>query len=456
MRWLITVFLVTSAAVPFYIDVEVADGARINLQRTLLLLLILGNIAMLMVNKPVSRRLAIFVKREPVLSASLLGYSVWIVFSAALSGSLSAIFIALNEVASGPMFFFIVAILLFSYGYFKPPLKPLLVACIFVFVFALVEVVIGRNIFAEIFAQGRGGTIGATEITRNGLLRVKSTFEHPLTLAHFTLMTTPLLLPLVQPRFGPRISLYAYLGLGLIVLFLTGSRSGILIAALLLFFGYVVQQKLSRSRATSLPAWVLVVPLIAAFGVVVMVAVLQRSGAGGLTSYTREAQIVNAKIAIANRPWFGTGTGRASSEALYNIGLQDRNAIRLWEANSQTIDNRFVSNALNFGIPALLFNLTIFFLSAWKGTKFWMNRMMREKMRACGMEYVFLGYYISFLGGFCFLFAYSIFTVDAFLYFSMAGMLSAMHFVRFHRVGHTKRVYASRPPAARNAVAAMA
>lgn len=228
----------------------------------------------------------------------------------------------------------------------------LLSACMVVAV-ALVEMVVGHNLFLNILKiDSEYLAEMLLDKTRNGVNRVQATFSHPLTLSEFLVFTTPLAFWWALQR-GVRwlrlAVLLALLALFALVVVKTGSRSGI--GAFVVILGALATLFLVRLALIAAEAPVSGLYLLLAFvvvaGAVLGIFLLQdilvgHSAAEKGSSYARVVM-------------WRTGLAKAQLSPLLGYGVDTAAKVVGFVANGiLTIDSYYLSVLVDGGFPALL------------------------------------------------------------------------------------------------------
>lgn len=235
------------------------------------------------------------------------------------------------------------------------------------------EVVLRRNVFDGLLQVENVSTqLAFLEDLRDGFYRAKGTFQHPLVLAHFLVSFGLLFLAkgLFHPHpttiGGLRWSLLGVICLGCV--YFTNTRSGLAIGVvfgvLLLSLRYLVWLRgfANQVKATMLRLQLMWLPVLAAGGVYVLADLMAgRSEAERSSSSSRMLTIVNAFSNIGESPLigFGVGLGDTKGGTSYAGG-------RMY-----TVDNLFLLQTLDNGIPAALLLLACFVYCAWRITPRW-------------------------------------------------------------------------------------
>lgn len=415
-------YLVALLTIPFYIGIEPVQNAQINAERILLVLL-----AAAIVKRDV---LPTFVGAVRDLAAerklifwSVTGYFALRMVAAILSPYAVSIPIALYEIASNLIVFFAFFAIFSRLNVDQEVSKILRFGIILIAGVVALELVLGFNIFTALAPEGAGAAINNASIARSGLLRVKGTFEHPLTLAHMIVMILPLFLFAKLPISSKArlLSIALLVGMG----FATGSRSGLVLMAVQLGLWAVLRPmriNLGAGHITTRGVAFAVAPLVLA---AVLVLAEQRSGAGLFESHVREAQIRNGLIAIREKPFFGFGPGPGAIAAITEGMRGGIGAMKLWRANLGTVDNWYLSVLLSSGFMGFAAFVLLIGSILYQGVELFSNAARRYWLQQQGWDGLALGLLIGCTFGAIFMAILSIFTLHP-LFFILAAWLTAI------------------------------
>ncbi len=235
-----------------------------------------------------------------------------------------------------------------------------------------VEVVLRRNVFDGLLQVENISTqLAFLEDLRDGFYRAKGTFQHPLVLAHFLVSFGLLFLAkgLFHPKplgAGAKWSLLG--GICLSCVYFTNTRSGLAIGVvfgvLLLSLRYLVWLRgfANQVMAMMLRLQLMWLPILAAGGAYVLADLMAgRSAAERSSSSSRLLTLVNAFDNIGESPLigFGVGLGDTKGGTSYAGGYM------------YTVDNLFLLQTLDNGIPAALLLFACFVYCAWRITPRW-------------------------------------------------------------------------------------
>lgn len=227
-----------------------------------------------------------------------------------------------------------------------------------------IEVVLKRNVFDGLLQLDNSLTsdLAFNDETRDGQYRAKATFQHPLVLAHYLVAMGLLFVSkgIFHPR--PLWDGVPWWGLGLVALgsvYFTHTRSGLAMAVLflsvLLCIRYVTWLRTLRNRvaATLLTLQLLWVPFFfAGFYYFAADLFMGRTAVERGSTAGRIVAIFNALEGVSESPLIGFGIGLGHVRGGVSIGF--------------SMDNLFLLQALDNGLPAMLLLLALFLVSAWR------------------------------------------------------------------------------------------
>ncbi len=415
-------YLFALLAIPFYIGPELAPNVQINAERLLLMLLAMFFVHTLRFRKRSDEVYGLFYSFQLFMLLFTL-FFIWRGLAAFVSPYRVSGYLFIYELVSNYLIFIIFYVTVFRvHGFFRV-LRVLKFGLIVIFCFALLEAILGESILSRFALSDAGQAINATSIWRSGLLRVKSVFEHPLTLGHFLVMALPLILFIGRKYLLLREKILLLI-LILSMIIMTGSRATMLIAMCIIIIFFLISGpriRLNNNSVFSLKS--ILLPILLITPIVIIGLVEERTGSEAFMSYTRYAQIVNGFIAIGEKPWFGFGQGPGGTAAIESVVRYGAESLKLWERNFNTIDNWFLSILLASGYPSLFlfigFNLVILFT----GLRCVLTRSIRNDMHAQGDYGLMIGVFLSLCAGFLFMIILSIFTLHPLYYILMAGFM---------------------------------
>lgn len=363
LRGFLSIFVVVFSLWPFYIDIRLQENVGLNPQRITLLLAVMYFLGSFFLTTRFSLFMRRFWRENSRVVGLLFLYGFLRLISAGLAGSYSVLTV-LNELV-GNLFLMLVACLAFrTPGGFRRFALYLMICATLVSVYAVLERLVEYNFLAQ-FADvsTKAGFTAASEKIRDGVFRVQSTFEHPLSLVQYLAMVVPLLY-VFRRKLG--IFLFPLLMLMGGALWFTGSRSA-LVAIFLSVVAIVIllthsryrTQKNRHGRRSYFAALVLLYFLVLVGGVVL----IGNSMSGGesesqsASSTTRLVQLNNGFIAVTQKPFFGHGPGEGS-RVIMGVGESQSGGELIYV---ETTDNLFLSIAVESGLPALVVYLLLIF-----------------------------------------------------------------------------------------------
>lgn len=406
--------------VPFYIGPELAKNAQINLERLLLIALCLMFFFNLGKKKFYIDFMLLY-KNHSLFIIFFVGYFFWRGISAINSPNNVSIFLYIYELISNFIVFLVFYCFLFNKGMYSNFFSVVFLSTFFVFSFALLELVLGKNIFASLAPSDAGAAITSEAIVRGVVYRVKSVFEHPLTLGHFCVMVLPLVLFYkFAYNDSAKYQRFTLVSSILSMAVMTGSRMTMLCCTMIIVIYFLLEgpkiKFLENSKAKSIIFYIW--PIIFSLPILAIGVVSFLSGRSSLDSYVRQAQVANGLQVIKMEPIFGFGQGPGGMLAIERFGT----AMKLWAENAATIDNWFLSVLLASGYPGLflflMFNIFVF-LDIYRNFK---NRKKLSREQSSDYN-IWLGLSISYMFGFLFMIILSIFTLHPFFYIVLAGVL---------------------------------
>lgn len=416
-------YLFTLVSIPFYIGPEIAANVQINAERVLLV----ATLMLFFLSKKSANYLSgittLYARNSFFMTVFTL-FFLWRGMSSILAGQNVAIYLFLYEVASNFLILIVFYVAVFTKDGFDKVLIVLKWSLCIVLFFAVVEFILGINILASLAPANAGKAITASAITRTGVLRVKSVFEHPLTLGHLCVMILPILLFIDTKMLVPKLKWLGVISVTLLVI-ATGSRMTVALSAVI----FVVYLLLAGPRLrfnggrSGIRVGVLLLPLLIIVPLWGGGVIGGITGTGQLDSYVRRAQITNGLIAIEQKPMFGFGQGSAGLSAIADVVRSGERSLRLWNANFATVDNWYLSVLLSAGYPGLIlfimFNVSLWFIAL----RTRMNRTIIRRMKS-NQEYgLWLGLFVSIVAGQVFMLILSIFTMQPFFYILIAAFL---------------------------------
>lgn len=418
-------YLAALLMIPFYIGIEPVQNAQINVERVLLVLL-----AVAIVKRDVFPTFSAAVRNlsteRKLVFWSLTGYFALRMVAALLSPFVVSIPIVINEIASNLLVFFAFFAIFSRLDVSREVVTIVRIAIMLIAGVVVLELVLGFNIFTPLAPSDAGAAINNASIARSGLLRVKGTFEHPLTLAHMIVMILPLFLFAKLPITVRARMVSIVLLIGMV--FATGSRSGMVLVVIQLGLWAVLRPlrvSLGGGYISTRVLAVAAAPLVIA---AVVVFAEQRAGADLFYSEVREAQLRNGLIAIREKPFFGYGPGPGAIAAVMDGMRSGVGAMKLWKVSFNTVDSWFISVLLSSGYTTLTVFLLLLGSIFYQGFELFANPARRYWLEAQGWDGLALGLLIGCIFGALFMTILSIFTLHPLL-FILSAWLTALTFL---------------------------
>lgn len=377
---LLVFFLV---AFPSYGELKIGGSPNLAPSR-LLRLAILGILFLVILIKPLKMSLTYREDQSArILYWTVAAFWLWVLplvlFNAA---SLGYTFSKLkNEILPVWISFWLAAALIKQRSHFDWLVKALVVASVVVVGVTAIELVLRRNVFDGLLQVENISTkLAFIEELRDGRYRAKGTFQHPLVLAHFYVSLG--LFFVARGIFDPQPIRQGYKWwlLGAICLcgvYFTNTRSGLAIGAvfglLLLSLRYLVWLRGLRNQlmGSILRLQLLWLPLLAIVSAFVLADLMAgRSEAERSSTSSRLLTLANALNNMWDSPLigFGVGIGESKGGTTYAGGYM------------YTVDNLFLLQTLDNGIPAALLLLACFVYCAWRLTPRWRDWRANEEV----------------------------------------------------------------------------
>ena len=415
-------YLAALLMAPFYIGPEVAANAQINAER-LLLLVLAATILMGSNLQRVGSALRVLISQRGLLFAVIVGFFVLRLISAFASPYPVSTLIVINELAANLMIFIVFFAIFFHFDIRREIQMVFVVSIVFMFFVACFELALGYNPFTQFAPAGAGMAINAAEMTRDGFLRVKATFEHSLTLGHTIVMLLPFFLFISKSSLALRSTM---VGLLVFLAIATGSRSTILLAFVEIGIAAIYYGGAIRFGEARISTRALAISLAAVVLVVAVTIATNTAGKGLFDSYIREAQINNGLIAIRQKLILGYGPGPGALEAIV-AGMKGIGAMRMWRANLETVDNWYLTVLLTSGVPAFILFVSMIGLLAKQAFELlFVNRVLAQRLRRHDHHALAVGVATATIFGAAFMAILSIFTVHA-LFYIFAAWLTATY-----------------------------
>lgn len=356
-------------AFPSYGELKIGGSPNISPSR-LLRISILGLMAIILLIKPF--RLSLTMQVDPWAKVTyyvVIAFWLWtlplILFNAlSLGHTISKL---KNDVIPVWLSFWFAVALVKNKNQVDWIVRALWLAMISVLGVLAIELVLKRNIFDGLLQADNFSTkIAFLDQSRDGLYRAKATFQHPLNLAHFLVSFGLLFLSKGVFHLRPLREGVAWWSLGLTALacvYFTNTRSGLVIGALfagiLLSLRYMVWLRGLQSRlvSTLMGLQLLWVPVFLV-GLLFFLGDFMTGSTAEQRSSTvsRTLALFNGLDGVLQSPLIGHGMG---------VGVTVGGVS--WGGGYQyTMDNLFLLEALDHGLPAALLLLLSFGIAAWR------------------------------------------------------------------------------------------
>ena len=347
-------FIVVFHLWPAYAVIKIGALPGLNLQRIFIILLIISWLFSLLSSPRCYNELLNTIKTYRYLVLNLLAYFLWRYISISKSDNfILSFYAATNDFISYFIVFMIGLTVWHSSKQLSRVVFLLIVLSIIVSLIGIYEGHVEKNIFEQFVPITSEYTSQALEAKIRDSYRVQATFEHPLVLAEYFVFVIPLALVMAV---NSRSLFYRILGSAAVILdglalWKTGSRTGIVVLIGLGFlaaawkFWLVLKRSKDYKVVGLLFAFLPVLLAIAALGFLVINHLIQgRSSEEASSTVTRIVQLDLGIPLIFKHPLLGYGPGTGA------ILLDIRN-----ESGLPTIDNYYLSIALESGLPALVF-----------------------------------------------------------------------------------------------------
>lgn len=248
----------------------------------------------------------------------------------------------------------------------------ILIACgILVGLAGIYEAFTEHNFFSQFASAGEDGDLTgslaniAADKVRAGAYRAQSTFDHPIVFAQFVAALIPIAIFGVlheKTLFWKLVALIS-LPIALLAIFKSGSRAGYV--SVMVGFGLVAivmwLRALVHGRISKIVAFVSLPALIGGLGLGYLIFQELAAGRGQhevSSSGVRLLMLKNGVAALADSPIFGFGQG----QAIVKAGVVNAN-------NLATIDNYFLSIALDSGYVGLALFVLVLLVFSFKSLK---------------------------------------------------------------------------------------
>lgn len=242
-------------------------------------------------------------------------------------------------------------------------LRALVVAMLVVVCVAPIEFVLKRNVFEGFISSEGWSQVGLVDQTRDGVYRVKVTFEHPLTCAQFLITVGAAFV--AKGMFSQTGTQWRWVLLGLLSfsgVVLTYTRSGMLMASIvlgaILILKFLTWTSTFRNRLTAAVLrvqllWLLFVAI--GLGLWVYELVSGRTAEESMSSQARISMLTRGIPAILDSLIVGRGTGEGAKIA----GFKGYFGVYF-------IDNIYLAYALDYGLLYCLVFVFILGFAIWR------------------------------------------------------------------------------------------
>lgn len=284
---------------------------------------------------------------------------------------------------------------------------------------AAYEASVSRNLFSSFISLDEDATGRVVENLsdkfRSGKYRVQAGFEHPLVLAEFLVMAIPcaIYIMVTSRRLVIRAALLGAIAGFCLVAYKTDSRAAQAMIVLTLFlavllFAYrsfrVTRSILGAVVGLLIPAVLLTIPLL----ISLITGLIEGAGATVIGSTSARLCMLQRGIPLVlDNPIFGFGIGQ---------GGQELGCVVIGGLHS--VDNHYISLALDSGLPALL---AYVFIMAWFGWRLFL--MVRDPKTEDGALAICL---LLVLIGFCGMQAILSITTNTWLLFALMGAMGTL------------------------------
>lgn len=356
LRRLIFAYAIVFSLWPFYVDIRIQENVGINPQRLILIVIGFLFIVSIALLKGFERRAASVWRENRDIFLPVFIYGCLRLAAGVLGGAYSFVTV-INELVGNLFLMFVSAIVFRDAAHFRRFLICVAWCAGIVAAFAVFERILEYNFLTRFADEStKAGFTALSDKVRDGVYRVQSTFEHPLSLTQYLAMTIPLLYAL-RSRVGVLIFPVALL-LGA-ALWFTGSRSA-LVALFLSVVAIVIlwahgryrnqTSRQGRNKYLSILTALYVVVAVGGVGMVGSAIVGEGSDSQSASSVTRLVQINNGLIAVTQKPFLGHGPGEGS-RVIMGIGETAAGGETVYK---ETTDNLFLTILVESGVPSLL------------------------------------------------------------------------------------------------------
>lgn len=413
--FLVGLFFIFMSIWPYYIDVRLPGLGGINPQRIVLIIITAVFLLDIAANKRSFKWHIKAFRSDSAFFLLFFAFCLLRILSSLNSGELQSIVVAFYDVLSSFVIFLVVSRLAEKTERRDKLIKLIIVSGLAVLITALIEAFTKKNYFIGFaYAENRRVIESLnTDILRDGRYRIRGIFENPLTLVQYLMIYLPFLFIAYKYFRWKAFSIIVF-AITLILVMLTWSRSGAIITAIIVFLYllHTVRSKITRKLMALM------------IGLIVIVAGLTFFDSIGdfLSSPARSAQLVNGYLAIKESPLLGYGVANQIGWVIYNVSLTNPDSLPMWEANALTTDNRFLTIALESGIPSLACFISLLVILIKRGIK--NNSFLRRNKRRD--YYSQMPTILAIIGGIMVMTILSIYTVLPFLFICLGLMYANM------------------------------
>lgn len=353
LEFMLLGFIVVFHLWPAYAVIKIGVLPGLNLQRIFIIMLICSWFFTILFRPWYFNNLIKQIINFPYLVFNLFIYFIWRYISVIESSDFTASFYAAtNEFVSWFVLFMIGFTVWHNSRQLSRVVLLLVSLSLIISLLSFYESHIQKNIFEQFIPITSDYVAQTLEAKVRDSYRVQATFEHPLVLAEYFVFIIPLALVMAM---NSRILFYRILGSTAVIidglaLWKTGSRTGIVVLIGLGFLAaawkiwFVIKRSKSYKTIGLLFAFLPVIITIFAGGFLVVNHLFQgRSSEEASSTATRLVQLDLGIPLVLNHPFFGYGPGTGAM-------LLDIRS----ESGLPTIDNYFLSIALESGLPALV------------------------------------------------------------------------------------------------------
>lgn len=245
----------------------------------------------------------------------------------------------------------------------KIGLKAILFGAVLVVLLGLIEFISEQNLFVKLVPNSSKNIefiASAIEEKIRDNYRVQAAFMHPLVLAEYLIIVIPISASFIfDKEFVTRFSsLFVFFG-GILVLYSTGSRSGIVVLGVQLIFFLLLTSYQNAKTYRGFNSFLRT--FVGSVSLIILVAagcyygrdlIIGKGSAETMSTVARIVQLINGISAVSNKPLLGHGPGFAPEYA----GVENIASGRL------TLDNYYLTVVIESGLPALLLLILCFVL----------------------------------------------------------------------------------------------